>query len=354
MTVEKAQPQAQTLPLPSRKAIPPFEALRAFDAVARLGGIRKAAQSLRRDHAVISRHLKTIEDWTGTMLIERTPAGVVLTEEGQRYHQEIAHAIDTIANATIDLLKRGDYHVLYSWCMPGLALQWLMRRLAEFENANPDVDFELRPTDTVPDLERHEADVDIRFVYSFGPGQKLPSSIRMKELCRPATIPVASPAYLEQRPPIVEPADLLHDEHQLLHEENFDCWGAWLGGQGIKDEMALSGPRLWQGHLTLDAARRDRGIALTNHLVAADDLASGDLVEVGADGPAFSPISLGSYVFMARADRWSAWSIRRFRQWLLRAIRQELAELSDIPLDEVVPVTRGVEEVSHSVYAARG
>ncbi|WP_155895829.1 hypothetical protein [Kordiimonas gwangyangensis] len=30
--------------LPSRKALPPFEALRAFDAVARLGGIRKAAQ----------------------------------------------------------------------------------------------------------------------------------------------------------------------------------------------------------------------------------------------------------------------------------------------------------------------
>lgn len=338
--------------LPSRKAIPPFEALRAFDAVARLGGIRKAAQSLRRDHAVISRHLKTIEDWTGAMLIERTPAGVVLTEEGKRYHQHIARAIDTIANATIDLMKRGDYHVLYSWCMPTLALQWMIRRLIEFEESNPDVDFELRPTDTLPDLERHEADIDIRLLYSFEPPPKFPSSVRMEEICRPATIAVASPGYMEQHPPVSKPEDLL-DGHVLLHEESYACWGAWLVGQGIRGEIELSGPRLWQGPLTMDAARRDRGIALSNRLVCADALASGELVEVGAAEDGFAPISLGSYFFMARSDRWDSWAVRRFREWLLRVMREELARMPDIIGDPVVPVTEGVEEISHSVYATR-
>src|SRR3990167_1046072 len=74
---------------PSRKSLPPFEALRAFDAVARLKGVRRAAQSLGRDHAVISRHLRTLETWTGTALIERTSAGVVLTESGVRYHEQV-------------------------------------------------------------------------------------------------------------------------------------------------------------------------------------------------------------------------------------------------------------------------
>ena len=41
---------------PQRKALPPFEGLRAFDAIARLGGVRKAAKWLDRDHAVLSRH----------------------------------------------------------------------------------------------------------------------------------------------------------------------------------------------------------------------------------------------------------------------------------------------------------
>lgn len=105
----------ETLPAPtpssqllSRRALPPFETLRAFDAIARLGGVRKAAQYLCRDHAVISRHLRAIEVWTGTKLIQRTAAGSVLTEDGIRYHRDIASALDIIARATVDLIKRSD------------------------------------------------------------------------------------------------------------------------------------------------------------------------------------------------------------------------------------------------------
>jgi len=96
-----------TTQLLSRRALPPFETLRAFDAIARLGGVRKAAQYLCRDHAVVSRHLRAIEDWTGTKLIQRTPAGSVLTEDGVRYHRDIASALELIARATVDLIKRG-------------------------------------------------------------------------------------------------------------------------------------------------------------------------------------------------------------------------------------------------------
>ena len=96
-----------TSQLLSRRALPPFETLRAFDAIARLGGVRKAAQYLRRDHGVVSRHLRAIEDWTGTKLIQRTAAGSVLTEEGMRYHRDIASALEIIARATVDLIRRG-------------------------------------------------------------------------------------------------------------------------------------------------------------------------------------------------------------------------------------------------------
>jgi LysR family glycine cleavage system transcriptional activator len=96
-----------TSQLLSRRALPPFETLRAFDAIARFGGVRKAAQYLRRDHGVVSRHLRAIEDWTGTKLIQRTAAGSVLTEEGMRYHRDIASALEIIARATVDLIKRG-------------------------------------------------------------------------------------------------------------------------------------------------------------------------------------------------------------------------------------------------------
>src|SRR6185369_1644971 len=47
----------------SSKTLPPLARLRAFEAVGRLSGIRKAAQELCVDHAVICRHLRSLEEW---------------------------------------------------------------------------------------------------------------------------------------------------------------------------------------------------------------------------------------------------------------------------------------------------
>jgi len=315
-------PPAAGSKLPPRKAFPPFESLRAFDAVARLGGVRKAAQALLRDHAVISRHLKTLESWTGTTLIERTPGGAVLTPEGREYHRQIEAAFNTIAHATIDLLKRNDDRCVHVWCMPAFALHWMTGHLESFEAANTDLDIELRSTREEPDFETQEADVVIQLVPTFGAPVERPAILQAMELARLPTVPVASPDYLAGRDAIARPEDLL--EHELLHEEDFDAWQEWFAACGIEGELELSGPRLWHGHMTLAAARRGRGIALTNRLVAREDLASGRLLEIGADTPAFPEVAPWAYVFVARADRWDARPVRRFREWLIGAINEEV------------------------------
>ncbi len=331
MTGDKAS-DAATGVLPPRKSIPPFEALRAFDAVARLGGVRKAAQHLCRDHAVVSRHLKSIEDWTGARLIERTPAGAVLTEDGVRYHGEIAKAIDAIANATVELMKHNNVHQVQVWSMPGFTMQWLMARLGNFEKAYPNLDIELRPTNQGPDFDRREADVDIRFSPYYRPALELPANVRALEIARPPIIAVASPEYLKREAPIKVPSDLLN--HHLLHEDGFERWMAWLAANGVDDDVELSGPRLWQSHLTLEAARHHSGIALTNYLVAADDLKSGRLFEVGSNNSDFKHLAMGAYLFIARLDRWDALPIERFRHWLLKTIKEELPETVDASDDE--------------------
>ena len=303
---------------PSRKSLPPFEALRAFDAVARLGGVRKAAQSLCRDHAAVSRHLRAIEAWTGATLIERTASGVVLTEDGLRYHKQIAQAMDIISHSTLELMRRGNSHRLHIRCMAAFALHWLSSRLGEFEKNNKGVDIELRPTDRSPDFSSYETDVDIRLVAAYGSPPELPAGLKAIDLAVVPIIAVASRAYLTQSAPIREPRDLL--KHQLLHEENFNRWGNWLAAHGVHDDVYLTGPRLWQGHLTLDSARHGRGIALTNLLVGGDDLAAGRLIEIGQGLPAFQPYATGTYRFVAREDRWDAPLVRRFREWLLAAV----------------------------------
>jgi DNA-binding transcriptional LysR family regulator len=321
--------RAVTAPLPSRKSLPPFEALRAFDAVARLGGVRKAAQYLCRDHAVISRHLRAIEEWTGARLVERTSGGVALTEEGQRYHAEIAAAMNIISGATTQLMKRGDSHALHILCMPGFALHWLACRLGDFEKANADVDVQLRPANRSPELLAQDADVEIRLAPTYGPPLDVPASLRCIEVARAPIVAVASRAYLANAAPIAQPRDLL--SHQLLHEENFDRWRNWLSAHGVCEEVEITGPRLWQGHLTLDAARHGRGIALTNSLIVADDLAAGRLVEVGEDCSSFLPHTDGIYYLIAHADRWDTPLMRKFRYWLMSSLAQEHPQFRAAP-----------------------
>ena len=91
--------------LSNRKAIPPFAALRAFEAVGRLGGVRRAALELFVDHAVVSRHLRFLEDWLGVALFDRAGASLRLTRDGEAYHHQISTAINDIARATRDMTQ---------------------------------------------------------------------------------------------------------------------------------------------------------------------------------------------------------------------------------------------------------
>ncbi|HBX94303.1 MAG TPA: hypothetical protein DEG79_15840, partial [Hyphomonas sp.] len=162
---------------PLRKALPPFEGLRAFDAIARLGGVRKAAKWLDRDHAVLSRHLRALEEWVGITLVERVPTGLILTEAGKDYHRSIAQALDMVAHATLDLLNQGIHHQLLIWSTPGFAQQWLSRRLASLERANQGVEIELKPSVSAPDFLSHEATADIRYWASYEDLDELPSHL---------------------------------------------------------------------------------------------------------------------------------------------------------------------------------
>lgn len=308
---------------PSRKATPPFESLRAFDAVARLGGVRRAARALGRDHAVISRHLKTLEEWTGARLIERTPKGVVLTQDALRYHKEIAAALDSIAASTIDLMRRGYHNHLYVSCSPGFALHWMSRRVGLFEKANPGAEIELRSLDRNISTSPYESDIEIRFVPTYRTSIRPQAGLHCEEIAAMAVVAVASPAYLENAAPITSPHDLVGQ--RLLHEYDFDSWGHWLAAHGVYDDLDLRGPRLSQGHLTLDAALHGRGVALVNSLVGQGFFKTGDLVEIGRGNPAFQPYAMGRYYVLASADRWETPLIRKYMRWLTRELAQDIA-----------------------------
>ena len=299
-----------------RKPLPAFQTLRAFEAVGRLSGIRRAAQDLQLDHAVVSRHLRTLEEWAGTQLIARQNGHAVLTDEGVRYHARISAALRELLDASTEVLRRNSSRRLSIWCIHGFASQWLTCRLSDFQARYPELELELRSTDSSPDFARYEADVDIRYI----PGDEPISSVNIRggvrrfEIARPPVVAVASPGRAALLPPMRTPADLLNAP--LLHEESCQQWRIWLTARGVRLDGPLPGPRLWHAHLTVEAARRGQGVALANPFLLGDDFATGRLVRLLEDCPGSRPIAIGAYAFAARADRWQSTAITCFRRWL--------------------------------------
>ncbi len=322
-----AQPRAHVMsgtPLP-KNSLPSMAQLRAFEAVARLHGIRRAADSLRLDHGVVSRHVRSLEAWSGVQLIRSASGVTALTDEGLRYYRRISAALAEINESTRELITRGQERRLRISCVPGLASQWLTSRLIAFQKLNPDLELELHPGDQCPDLARYEADVDIRY----SPGEKSASSqvsggVRRIEIARPAVVAVASPTLAASLQGLKRPVDFLNVP--FLHEESEQQWQDWLLQQGVKPAGRLRGIHLWHAHLTVEAARRGHGVALANALLVGDDLASGRLVRLPEGDKSAKRVTLGAYTFAARADGWQSSGIARFRRWIIRMMRTYLEQ----------------------------
>ncbi len=311
-------------PLP-KNPLPSMAQLRAFEAVARLHGIRRAADSLQLDHGVVSRHIRSLEEWSGVQLVRSTSGVTALTDEGLRYYRRISAALAEISESTRELITRGQQGRLRISCVPGLASQWLTSRLIAFQKLNPDLELELRPGDQPPDLSRYEADVDIRY----SPGEKSASShvsasVRRIEIARPAVVAVASPTLAASLQPLKRPADFLNVP--FLHEESEQQWQDWLLQQGVKPPDRLKGIYLWHAHLTVEAARRGHGVALANALLAGDDLATGRLVRLPEGDHSTKPVTLGAYTFAARVDSWQTSGVARFRRWIIQVMRTYLKQ----------------------------
>lgn len=301
------------------RLIPPFAALRAFEAFGRLGGVRKAAASLGIDHSAVSRHLKHLEEWVRIELVDRTSGVHHLTAEGSRYYAQVLASFRILADATEEL-GRGEPTELIMRCSPGFASKWLTRELHRFRQLAPLVHVNLRPTDEPADFVAQSIDGDIRYIRA---GRTAAKGLIRDEFIAPPLFPVASPDYLRKLGPLRSVDDLARAT--LLHE-SADEWSGWFAAQSTPRILAPSGMMLWHADLTLQAAVHGHGIALSNKLLASEELKSGSLEIVKLeDGSVFPEVHLGGYSFISTKVKWSRPNVQLFRRWLTVSVRQFMA-----------------------------
>src|SRR5438309_8802420 len=112
--------------------LPPFPALRSFEAVARIGSVTRAAEELCVTHSAVSQQIHKLEEWLGVQLLERNGRGIRLTEAGERYKVKVCEAFTLIHAETELLRKQKDSPLVHVSCLPMFAVSWLMPQIHDF------------------------------------------------------------------------------------------------------------------------------------------------------------------------------------------------------------------------------
>ena len=306
------------LPPLSAEALPPLNALRAFEAAARRLSFTKAADELGVTPGAISQQIKLLEDYAGAPLFRRTGRHVFLTDLGQAVLPELTLAFDQL-NETARILRapKRRNRMMVS-CAPSLAAKWLAPRLDKFQSDYPDAEIWVSADLALADFSGPDIDLAIRY----GPGEY--TGLRFEKLMSESVLPVCSPSLLEGPRAIRKPEDLKH--HALLHDESPEndpsCpdWTTWLAARGAVGVDSARGPRFNQSSLVVEAAAAGRGVALAKRAIAAADLDAGRLVAPFADGS--SDIAFSYWIVWPRG-RTQSEVARAFINWLKTEAQSE-------------------------------
>lgn len=288
------------------ETLPPLRALVAFEAAVRLGSFLAAARELHLTPGAVGQQVRKLEAWLGADLFERGIRKVTVTSDGLNYYKHVASALQQIGQASQALrVQQGDDVWLST--SPSLAGKWLGPRIARFIAQHPTINLHLSASTRLVDFDRDTVDLAIR--YFDGEDRRLAVQL----LYRDEVHLYCSPRYRAQIG-LATPADLRRAS--LLHTTLHPHWAAW--GQGFAplsatDWAALRGVYFDQSSLALEAAKADQGVVLNNPLLAADDLASGALVEPFVHS---LPLATGFYLVSRRQPALKASAVA-LKDWLV-------------------------------------
>lgn len=291
-----------------RDRLPPLNALRNFEAVARHGSLAGAASELHVTHWAVGKQIRLLEDWFGLPLFERRPRGLVLTDEGAALLSDVSNAFERLGTA-VSRLRRDRFTRRVSGVVrvnvpASFALCWLIPRLADFQMRYPDIDVRVSTTSRKLRYIGDAFDIGVRS----GPEQG--AGVVSRTLMPDMRLPACSPALLRQRP-IQNVADLRHQT--LLHSASTrTAWSRWLREAGVPDLRAARHVEFDHVNLQLGAAVEGLGVALASLPLIGRDIATGRLV-----CPIAAPTwRADDYALVVNADRADDDAVIAFQQWI--------------------------------------
>jgi LysR family transcriptional regulator, glycine cleavage system transcriptional activator len=248
--------------------MPPFLALRAFEAAARHQSFARAAEELCVTPAAIAAQVKALEQWLCTPLFERHSQGLSLKPQAAAALPALAAAMDQLGQAVQTLRSEAGNAQLHIAALPALAQLWLAPLLPALRRELPGLQLSLSALEAPPNFNREAYDLGLFYA------PRLAKGCQRIVLAEDALLPVCSPALLLKggSAPELAAQTLLHDSVWTQD------WARWLKAAGRSDVRPTAGPRFSLYSMALQATLAGQGVLMgRRHLVAAA-LADGRLI----------------------------------------------------------------------------
>lgn len=294
------------------RRLPPLNAVRTFEAAARLLSFKAAAEELRVTPQAVSQQVRVLEGWLQAELFVRRNRAIELTAAGRAFLPAVGAALDGLAAAATGLSQRSQPHVVTINASPTFAVRWLIPRLGRFRTALPDLDYRLTMSNSLPDFAAGAIDVAIHW----RDAARLPG-LQSDFLMALDIVPVCSPGLLGGRR--IDRAQDLLDYPLIRHRDDSGLWTVWFQVAGCGRVELPEGPAFDSDLYIVEAAAEGYGICLVTRAEVARDLQAGRLVV-----PHDVPIPGGEKFFVVHAaGRAAEPKIAALRHWLFHEYGDE-------------------------------
>jgi|688.fasta_scaffold72675_3 LysR family glycine cleavage system transcriptional activator len=289
--------------------LPPLNALKAFDSVARHESVSHAANELCVTPGAITKQIQHLESFLGVPLFIRRHRQIILNEQGKIFQRAVSKALLEIQNATNSIKGSAQNNTLKIRSYTTFSIRWLIPHAPKFLSANPEISLELTTSLDPVDFARDNIDCAIRL----GSGD-WPNSTSTK-LIDNVIVPVCSPQYLKGKK-MKTPKDLLGCN--LLHiKRRPNDWNLWFSGIGLSVDLIPQGMMCENSEIAYSAAKEGLGIAMAQYFLVRDDIESGKLVR-----PVMQSHDCGdnTYYLVMPANTQQNIHSRKFKEWILTEI----------------------------------
>lgn len=251
--------------------------MEVFVATVDHGGFTAAAAQLDISSVMVGKHIRQLEEYLGTRLLQRTTRKQSLTDAGQEYYRNCKQVLEQVrwAESSIESLQAVPRGMLRISAPVTYGSSVLAPALAAYVEAFPEVRVELVLTNNRIDLMEEGYDLAIRV------GPVGDDRLVARALASYRMMICGAPAYIERYGMPTAPEDL-HRHHCLGHLVWTSSQGSWPASDQTDQIRWPEQGRFASndGRALLHAAIHGAGLIFQPEALVGADIAAGRLVPV--------------------------------------------------------------------------